>query len=221
MSRFKSPEYPKRSFQIALLDAFEHLMTQAHQFDLDRLHEFATGVGEAQTFGAAILGIFGAADVAGMAQLIEQTHQRWTLHPGGLRHLHLAHALAQTPDHQERHGAGFGDSIVDQRGLADLPPMPGGHHHGTADVHLESVEIVRHEEMHTVSLLTINIALEGNFSQVLKQIACLPVGIGAESLFSAFLHSRKHCCARAYRLRQPKQQRAHRSPDKPSDNREP
>jgi hypothetical protein len=51
--------------------------------------------------------------------------------------------------------------------------MPGGHHHGTADVHLESVEFVRHEEMHTVSLLTINIALEGNFSQVLKQIAPL------------------------------------------------
>ena len=50
--------------------------------------------------------------------------------------------------------------------------MPRGHHHGTADVHLESVEFVRHEEMHTVSLLTINIALEGNFSQVLKQIAC-------------------------------------------------
>ncbi|CAI8984047.1 hypothetical protein EMIT0P265_80033 [Pseudomonas zeae] len=156
-----------------MLDAFEHLVTQAHQFDLHRLHQFTTGVGQAQAFGPAILGIFGAADVAGMAQLIEQTHQRRTLHPGGLRHPHLAHALAQAADHQQRHGAGFGDSVVDQRGLADLPPMPGGHHHGTADVHLESVEFVRHEEMHTVSLLTINIALEGNFSQVLKQIAPL------------------------------------------------
>jgi hypothetical protein len=48
--------------------------------------------------------------------------------------------------------------------------MPGGHHHGTADVHLESVEVIRHGTMHTVSLLTINIALEGIFSQVLKQI---------------------------------------------------
>jgi hypothetical protein len=48
--------------------------------------------------------------------------------------------------------------------------MPGGHHHGTADVHLESVEGIRHGKMHTVSLLTINIALAVNFSQVLKQI---------------------------------------------------
>jgi hypothetical protein len=52
--------------------------------------------------------------------------------------------------------------------------MPGGHHHGTADVHLESVEGIRHGKMHTVSLLTINIALAGNFSQVLKQISRLP-----------------------------------------------
>jgi hypothetical protein len=51
--------------------------------------------------------------------------------------------------------------------------MPGGHHHGTADVHLESVEGIRHGKMHTVSLLTINIALAGNFSQVLKQICPL------------------------------------------------
>jgi hypothetical protein len=48
--------------------------------------------------------------------------------------------------------------------------MPGGHHHGAADVHLESVEGFRHEEKHTVSLLTINIALEGKVGQVLKQI---------------------------------------------------
>ncbi|MCY1184278.1 hypothetical protein D9M73_249570 [compost metagenome] len=85
-----------------------------------------------------------------MAQLIKQAHQRWTLHPGGLRHRHLAHALAQAPDHQQRNGAGFGDAIVDQRGLADFAPMPGGHHHGAADVHLENVEVVRHEGKYTL-----------------------------------------------------------------------
>jgi hypothetical protein len=49
--------------------------------------------------------------------------------------------------------------------------MPGGHHHGAADVHLETVEGIGHGITDTVSLLTINIALEGNFSQVLKQIS--------------------------------------------------
>jgi hypothetical protein len=49
--------------------------------------------------------------------------------------------------------------------------MPGGHHHGAADVHLETVEGLGHGITDTVSLLTINIALVGNFSQVLKQIS--------------------------------------------------
>jgi hypothetical protein len=28
--------------------------------------------------------------------------------------------------------------------------MPGGHHHGTADIHLEKVEVIRHEGKHTL-----------------------------------------------------------------------
>ena len=125
-------------------------MTQTHQFDLDGLHQGPTGIGQAQAFGATVLGVFGAADVAAMAQLIEQSHQGRAFHPRRLRHRHLPHTLAQAPDHQQRDGTGFGDSIVGQRGLADFAPMPRGHHHGAADVHLESVEGIRHEGKYTL-----------------------------------------------------------------------
>ncbi len=94
--------------------------------------------------GAAVVDIFGAAHVAGIAQLVQQTHQGRALHPGGLGHLDLMHTVAEAADHQQRHGAGFGDAIADERGLADFAPGSGTYHHATADVHLELFEGLGH-----------------------------------------------------------------------------
>ncbi|MNG08921.1 hypothetical protein D3C84_923130 [compost metagenome] len=123
----------------------QHFTAQTDQLGLHRLHQLTAGVGQAQAFGATIKGILGAADIPGVAQLIEQTHQRRTLHPRRLRHRHLPHTLAQAPDHQQRDSASFGNAVVDQRGLADFAPMPRGHHHGTAEVHLKGVEGLGHK----------------------------------------------------------------------------
>ena len=83
----------------------------------------------------------------------------------------ILHTLTQAADDQQRHGAGFGNTIVDQRGLADATPMASRNHHAGADAHLQWIESVRQEASHNVSLLTINIARPDEHSQVLLFIS--------------------------------------------------
>ena len=61
-----------------------------------------------------------------------------------LGHFYLMHPVAQAADHQQRHGAGFGNTVAHQRVLADFAPVTGAHHHAAAEVHLELFEGLGH-----------------------------------------------------------------------------
>ena len=122
----------------------QHQFGDAQVVGLAQLQQLDRAGEIIRQLGATVMHIFGTAHVADGAQLIKQAHQRRAFHAGGLGDFDLVHTVAQAADHQQGHGAGFGNTVAHQCGLADFAPIAGAHHHAAAEVHLELFEGLGH-----------------------------------------------------------------------------
>lgn len=136
-------KYPQGGFEIGRLKALKHIRPQTRQLLFYRACQRTTLVRKAEGLGAAIIGVFAAADDAGVAQLVEQAHQCRAFHAGRLRDFYLMHAVTQARNGQQWPGTCFRNFIGDQCVLANASPLARGGYQAATDSAMQWVD--KHE----------------------------------------------------------------------------